>query len=113
MAWIATARRITGGSLAGIDCRKKNDPVFLPQYLTFQFPERDAMPIATLRYTLPEEQADYDAARLGRQMVATLWEIDQRLRSMLKHGEPSGETGQLAEEIRQMIRNGCPDALEL
>jgi hypothetical protein len=71
------------------------------------------MPIATLRYTLPDEQADYDAARLGRQMVATIWEIDQRLRSLLKHGEPSGETGQLAEEIRQMIRNGCPDALEL
>jgi hypothetical protein len=100
-------------ALAGIDCRKKNDPVFTSQYLTFQFPERDAMPIATLRFTLPDEQADYDAARLGRQMVATIWEIDQRLRSLLKHGEPSGETGQLAEEIRQMIRNGCPDALEL
>jgi len=71
------------------------------------------MPTLTIRYRLPEEQNDYDAARLGRQMVATLWEIDQRLRSLLKHGEPSGETGQLAEEIRQMIRNGCPDALEL
>jgi hypothetical protein len=71
------------------------------------------MPTLTLRYTLPDEQADYDAARLGRQMVAVIWEIDQRLRSLLKHGEPSSETGQLAEEIRQMIRNGCPDALEL
>jgi hypothetical protein len=71
------------------------------------------MPIATLRYTLPEEQADYDAARLGRQMAATLWEIDQGLRSLLKHGDPSEETARLAEEIREMIRNGCPDALEL
>jgi hypothetical protein len=42
------------------------------------------MPTATLRFTLPDEQADYDAARLGRQMVATLWEIDQRLRSLLE-----------------------------
>ena len=71
------------------------------------------MPTATLRYKLPDEQADFDAARLGRQMVAVIWEIDQRLRSLLKHDEPSGETGQLAELIRQMIREGCPDALEL
>jgi hypothetical protein len=49
------------------------------------------MPIATLRYTLPDEQADFDAARLGRQMVAVIWEIDQRLRSLVKHGEPSGD----------------------
>ena len=71
------------------------------------------MPTATLRFALPEEQADFDAARLGRQMAATIWEIDQRCRSLLKHGEPSGETGRLAEEIRQLIRDGCPDALEL
>ena len=71
------------------------------------------MPTATLRFTLPEEQAEFDAARLGRAMVATIWEIDQRCRSLLRHGEPSGETGQLAEEIRQLIRDGCPDALEL
>jgi hypothetical protein len=71
------------------------------------------MPTATLRYRLPEEQAEFDAARLGRQMAATIWEIDQRCRSLLKHGEPSGKTGQLAEEIRQLIRDGCPDALEL
>jgi hypothetical protein len=71
------------------------------------------MPIATLRFDLPEEQGDYDAARLGRQMAATIWEIDQRCRSLLKHGDPSEETARLAEEIRQMLRYGCPDALEL
>jgi hypothetical protein len=71
------------------------------------------MPTLTIRYRLPEEQNDYDAARLGRQMVATLWEIDQRCRSLLKHGDPSEETARLAEEIRQMIRDTCPDALEL
>jgi hypothetical protein len=67
----------------------------------------------TITYTLPDEQAEYDAARLGRAMAAVLWEIDQRCRSLVKHGEPSSETGQLAEEIRQMIRLGCPEALEL
>lgn len=61
------------------------------------------MPIATLRYTLPQEQAEFDAARLGSEAMQVLWQIDQRLRSLLKHGEPSGETGRLAEEIRAMI----------
>jgi hypothetical protein len=71
------------------------------------------MPIATLRFTLPDEQAEYDAARLGREALSTLWDIDQRCRSLVKHGEPSEETERLAEEIRQMIRDTCPDALEL
>lgn len=71
------------------------------------------MPTVTIRYSLPDEQADYDAARLGRSACATLWDIDQRLRSLIKHGEPSEETERLAEEIRQMIRDTCPDALDL
>ena len=71
------------------------------------------MPIAILRYTLPDEQADFDAARLGRAMASALWDIDQRCRSLLKHGDPSEETERLAEEIRQMIRDECPEALEL
>lgn len=61
------------------------------------------MPTATFRYKLPDEQAEYDAARLGSEAMQVLWQIDQRLRSLLKHGEPSGETGRLAEEIRGMI----------
>lgn len=71
------------------------------------------MPIATLRYRLPDEQGDFDAARLGRQMVAVIWEIDQRCRSLVKHGQPSAETERLAEEIRGIIRLVCPEALEL
>ena len=58
---------------------------------------------ATLTFKLPDEQAEYDAARLGSEAMQVLWQIDQRLRSLLKHGEPSSETGQLAEEIRAMI----------
>ena len=74
---------------------------------------RDAMPTVTIRYRLPEEQAEYDAARLGRAMAATLWEIDQRCRSLVKHGDPSEPERRLAEDIRQMIYSGCPEALEL
>jgi hypothetical protein len=60
-------------------------------------------PVATLRFTLPDEQGDYDAARLGGKALLTLWEIDQRCRSLLKHGDPTPETRKLAEEIRGMI----------
>ncbi len=71
------------------------------------------MPTVTIRYSLPDEQAEFDAARLGSKMAVALWDIDQRLRALLKHGDPSEETERLAEEIRQMIRDTCPDALEL
>jgi hypothetical protein len=58
---------------------------------------------ATLTYTLPDEQAEFDAARLGREALTTLCEIDQGCRSLIKHGTPSDETRRLAEEIRAMI----------
>jgi hypothetical protein len=58
---------------------------------------------ATLTFNLPDEQGEFDAARLGSQALAALWDIDQRCRSLLKHGDPSDETARLAEEIRGMI----------
>jgi hypothetical protein len=60
-------------------------------------------PLATFRFSLPDEQGEYDAARLGRQALACLWEIDQRCRSLLKHGDPTDAEERLAEEIRGMI----------
>jgi hypothetical protein len=68
------------------------------------------MPTATLRYTLPDEQAEFDAARQGAEAKSVLWDIDQRLRSILKHGDPSPETAALAEEIRRMIADS-PEGL--
>jgi glutamate-1-semialdehyde aminotransferase len=61
------------------------------------------MPTATLSYTLPDEQGDFDAARLGREAMQVLWQIDQQLRSLCKHGEPTAEERRLAEQIRAMI----------
>jgi hypothetical protein len=66
--------------------------------------------IVTLRFTLPEEQGDFDAARLGSRALLTLWEIDQRCRSLIKHGEPTPEQATLAEEIRAMIDGELLDA---
>lgn len=59
--------------------------------------------IAILKFTLPDEQAEYDAARLGSEAMQTLWQIDQTCRSLLKHGTPTAEERRLAEEIREMI----------
>ena len=47
------------------------------------------MPTVTIRYTLPDEQGEYDAARQGAEAKRVLWEIDQHCRALLKHGEPS------------------------
>lgn len=58
---------------------------------------------ATLEFALPEDQGDFDAAIAGRKAISTLWDIDQRLRSLIKQGEPSREEARLAEEIRNMI----------
>ena len=68
------------------------------------------MPIATLRFRLPDEQAEFDAARQGAGAKQVLWDIDQRLRSLLKHGEPTDAEAKLAEEIREMIRDS-PESL--
>ena len=63
----------------------------------------DMSPVATLRFNLPDEQGEFDAARLGSQALLTLWEIDEKCRSLLKHGDPTPEARKLAEEIRGMI----------
>jgi hypothetical protein len=61
------------------------------------------MATATLKFDLPDEQGDFNAAIHGREALTILWEIDQRCRSLLKHGEPTEEEARLAREIREMI----------
>ena len=61
------------------------------------------MPIATLRFTLPEERGEFLAAQQGQEAKAALWQIDQYCRSLLKHGQPTPEERRLAEEIRATI----------
>jgi hypothetical protein len=58
---------------------------------------------ATLEFALPDDQVEYDRARLGPLAISTLWDIDQHLRSLVRHGEPTPEVLDLAETIRQMI----------
>ena len=65
--------------------------------------EREQGMKATLTFTIPDEQADFTAAINGRKALPALWEIDQRLRSLLKHGEPSMAEAELAKDVRAMI----------
>ena len=58
---------------------------------------------AILKFRLPAEQAEYDAARLGGEAMQVLWQIDQTCRSLCKHGQPTAEERRLAEQIREMI----------
>lgn len=67
---------------------------------------------ATLTFTLPDESMDHRAALAGVDALVTLEKIDQRLRGLLKHGQPSSETGQLATEIRGMIPHELLEILE-
>jgi hypothetical protein len=59
---------------------------------------------AILRFRLPDEQVEFDAAMQGREAKATIWAVDQHCRSTLKHGEPSEETRRHLEEIRELLR---------
>lgn len=70
------------------------------------------MPAITIKFTLPDEQAEFDAARTGVESRRVLWQIDQHCRSICKHGEPTAEERRLAEEIREMIRDSCENLLD-
>lgn len=59
--------------------------------------------IATLRFKLPDEQGEYDAARLGGEAMQVLWQIDQACRSLFKYGTPTDAEAALATRIREMI----------
>jgi hypothetical protein len=70
------------------------------------------MPRATLTFTLPDEQSDFDAAREGQAARSLIWQIDQHCRSVMKHGSPDAATRALAGDIRQMILDEAGVTLE-
>jgi len=45
------------------------------------------MPIATLTFNLPEEQAEYDLSIRGSGYHSVLWDYDQLLRQKCKYGD--------------------------
>jgi len=70
------------------------------------------MPRATLTFKLPEEEPEHRNALEGAAAKALLWDIDQHCRSIVKHGDPSDETRELAELIRRMIYDSSGVTME-
>jgi hypothetical protein len=67
---------------------------------------------ATLEFTLPEESMDLRAALAGVDALIALEKIDQRMRAIVKHGNPSEATEELALEVRGMIPAALLEILE-
>lgn len=58
---------------------------------------------ATLNYNLPDDDYEFHAALSGQKALDALRCIDQRCRSLIKHGDAHCEAVDLAETIRNMI----------
>lgn len=60
---------------------------------------------ALLKFDLsdPDDEREHRYALAGRDALIALEAIDNRCRSILKHGEPSPETQRILEEIRSAI----------
>ena len=62
------------------------------------------MPHVIIRFRLPDEQPELNAAMQGRDAKGAIWQVDQYCRGLLKHGSLSAESRQALEEIREMLR---------
>lgn len=58
---------------------------------------------AILRFDLPDEQGEFDAAIRGREALSILWDIDNHCRSTLKYGDVGDEAAAVLEEVRRLI----------
>lgn len=68
-----------------------------------------------LKFKLPEEREEFEAAQDGAEWKAVVWELSQRLRSRLKHEElPDQGERQALESVRDELLHLIQDAgLEL
>ena len=59
---------------------------------------------ATLEFSLPEEREEFEMTNKAGDYYSQLFEIDNYLRSLLKHGDPEAQSPMtLAVRIRNMI----------
>lgn len=58
----------------------------------------------TIEYDGHEERHDLLQAIHAPDAFGVLWDIDQRARAILKHGEPSKDLAAFCEEVREAVR---------
>ena len=57
----------------------------------------------TIQFDGHEERGDILQAIHASDAFAALWDIDQRARGILKHGEPSKDLAAFCEEVREVV----------
>lgn len=60
---------------------------------------------AILEFDLPEDRAEHAAAVNGSKWKALLWEIDQWLRGIAKHGSDQVKVSEVRERIYEEMRD--------
>jgi hypothetical protein len=63
----------------------------------------------TMVFNLPDEQSELDWALQGGKATSVLWDLDQRMRSILKYEEHSEETDKVVQELRDLLNSMCND----
>ena len=58
---------------------------------------------AKLSFNLPEEQVEFNDAINGNSFKAVIWELDQWMRSQLKHGDLTDDVHEKVQEIRDYL----------
>lgn len=64
----------------------------------------------TIEYTLPEEREEMEQAVKGHEYAAALYELDQKLRSLIKHDNSLSEAHLTAyQHARDMLHAYCSE----
>jgi molecular chaperone GrpE (heat shock protein) len=60
---------------------------------------------AKLTFELPEEQEEFNDAVNGNAFKAVIWELDQYMRSQIKHGDLADDVHEKVQEIRDQLHS--------
>ena len=64
---------------------------------------------AKLTFNLPEEQEEFNDAINGNAFKAVIWELDQWMRSQIKHGDLADDVHEKVQEIRDQLHSILDD----
>jgi hypothetical protein len=75
------------------------------------------MPLATLQFNLPEEQDEFRTAVKGSKYKAALCDLDEALRTLVKHGSEEAQRAMTPDKVRARLweilaENDADDILE-